>query len=199
EKEPFYAATYIPKTGRHGQPGMMELLPRLKHLWNEKRDKVHDSAQEITRAFQRSIEPQNSQALPDTILTDTVDELSQQFDRVHGGFGGQPKFPMPHTLSFLLRYSHTFDDKEAKSMAQKTLIQMRRGGLFDHVGGGFHRYSTDSKWLLPHFEKMLYDQAMHLLAYNEAYQLTDNPLFKQTCNEITSYLLHDMQDESGGF
>src|SRR5699024_616417 len=199
EKKPFYAATYIPKTGRQGQPGMMELLPRLIQLWDEERNKIHESALEITRAFQQSIEPQNSQALPDTILKDTVDKLSQQFDRVHGGFGGQPKFPMPHTLSFLLRYSHAFDDEEAKVMAEKTLTGMRRGGLFDHIGGGFHRYSTDPKWLLPHFEKMLYDQAIHLLAYTEGYQSTGNPLFKQTSEEIAGYLLRDMQDDNGGF
>ena len=199
EKKPFYAATYIPKRGRQGQPGMMELLPRLKQLWDEERNKIHESAREITSAFQQSIEPQNNQALPGSILKDTVDKLSQQFDRVHGGFGGQPKFPMPHTLSFLLRYSHAFDDEEAKVMAEKTLTGMRRGGLFDHLGGGFHRYSTDSKWLLPHFEKMLYDQAIHLLAYTEGYQSTGNPLFKQTSEEIAGYLLRDMQDDNGGF
>ena len=199
DKKPFYAATYIPKNSRRGQPGLMDLLPRLSELWNENRKKIEGSAREITEAFQQSIKPQNRQSLPENILSDTYQKLSQQFDKAHGGFGSAPKFPMPHTLIFLLRYGHVFDEREATTMVEKTLTAMRRGGLFDHVGGGFHRYSTDSRWLLPHFEKMLYDQAMHLLAYAEGWQALGNQLFKQTIKQTASYILRDLQHEDGAF
>jgi uncharacterized protein YyaL (SSP411 family) len=199
DKEPFYAATYLPKNSRRGQPGMMELIPRIDQLWNEKRDEIEGSAQKITQAFQKSISPQQRQPLPESILGDAQAELQQQYDDTYGGFGSAPKFPTPHTLVFLLRYAHLFDDERARTMAEKTLINMRHGGLFDHIGGGFHRYSTDAHWLLPHFEKMLYDQAMHLIAYSEAYQALGNPLFRQTDDEIATYLLRDMQHEGGAF
>jgi uncharacterized protein YyaL (SSP411 family) len=199
EKKPFYAATYIPKSGRQGQPGMMELIPRLSHMWNDKREKIKGSAQEITRAFQQSVEPQVSRPLSENIFSKTVETLKQQFDSVHGGFGGSPKFPTPHTLTFLLRYAHAFDEIEAEPMVEQTLTQMRYGGMFDQLGGGFHRYSTDSRWLLPHFEKMLYDQAMHLMAYTEGWQALGKPLFKQTAQEIAAYLLRDLQHADGAF
>lgn len=199
DKKPFYAATYIPKSGRQGQPGMLELIPRLDHLWKEERKRIHGSAQEITQAFQESIQPDSSGSLPDDILSKTYTQLEQTFDSIHGGFGSAPKFPTPHTLTFLLRYGHQFDEPNAIAMTEQTLTKMRRGGLFDHVGGGFHRYSTDQKWLLPHFEKMLYDQAMHLMAYTEGWQLTGNPLFKQTVEQNTEYLTRDLQHNGGAF
>ncbi|MBN2731218.1 MAG: thioredoxin domain-containing protein [Balneolaceae bacterium] len=199
DKKPFYAATYIPKTGRQGQPGMMELVPRLAHLWDNERDKVNGSAKEITQAFQKSIQPDGSGTLPDDILPKAYNQLKKTFDAVHGGFGSAPKFPTPHTLIFLLRYAHTSGKEEAGKMVEKTLTAMRHGGLFDHLGGGFHRYSTDAHWLLPHFEKMLYDQAMHLMAYTEGFQLLGNPLFEQTVHDIATYLLRDLQHADGPF
>ena len=131
DKKPFYAATYIPKTGRQGQPGMMELIPRLNHLWNEKREKINGSAKEITQAFQQSIKPDSGHDLPDDMLDKTYSQLEQTFDTAHGGFGSAPKFPTPHTLTFLLRYSDAFDSDGAKDIVTKTLTKMRRGGLFD--------------------------------------------------------------------
>ena len=199
DKKPFYAATYIPKNSRQGQPGMLDLIPRTSHLWNNEREEITGSAEEITQAFQQSIQPTDSNPLPDNILDTAFSQLKQNFDSVHGGFGSAPKFPTPHTLVYLLRYGHQFDEPDAISMAEQTLTSMRRGGIFDHVGGGFHRYSTDPKWLLPHFEKMLYDQAMHLAAYTEAWQLTHNPLFRQTVEEITTYLFQDLQHKDGAF
>jgi len=199
DKKPFYAATYIPKSSRQGQPGMMELVPRLSHLWNNERGKINGSAQEITQAFQQSIQPESSTALPDDILPKTYTRLEQTFDHDHGGFGSAPKFPTPHILTFLLRYGHQFEEKNAVEMAKITLTKMRLGGLFDHLGGGFHRYSTDPRWLLPHFEKMLYDQAMQLMAYTEGWQVTGKPLFKQTVEQIADYLIRDLQDTNGGF
>lgn len=199
EKKPFYAATYIPKRGRQGRPGLMELVPRLAHLWNEEREKIRDSAEEIGQAFQQSIEPVPATELPDGILDQTVSQLHQQFDSEHGGFGGAPKFPTPHTLTFLLRYARYFGREKAKAMAVQTLTSMRRGGLFDQVGGGFHRYSTDTRWLLPHFEKMLYDQAMHLMAYTEGFQATGTPLFRDTAHRLAGYLLRDLRHPGGAF
>ncbi len=177
----------------------MELIPRLNHLWENEREKVNGSAREITQAFQQSITPQSKHPLPNDIHTSTFERLQQQFDSVHGGFGGAPKFPTPHTLVFLLRYAHSAENEEARSMVNQTLTQMRRGGIFDHLGGGFHRYSTDTKWLLPHFEKMLYDQAMHMMAYTEAYQVSGKPLFKQTVDDIAQYLFRDLQHTEGAF
>lgn len=199
DQKPFYAGTYIPKSGRHGQPGMLDLIPRIDHLWKNEREKIKGSAEEITRAFQQSIQPDTETILPEDILQQAFSQLKQNFDSIHGGFGSAPKFPTPHTLSYLLRYGHQFKELKAISMAEQTLTAMRRGGLFDHVGGGFHRYSTDAQWVLPHFEKMLYDQAMHLMAYTEAWQKTRKPLFKQTVGEITGYLFRDLQHKEGAF
>jgi uncharacterized protein YyaL (SSP411 family) len=199
EKKPFFAATYLPKKSLHGQPGLLKLTPELQKVWKEEREKIEESAQKITQGFQKSIEPQQHSALPDDILDQTYQQLHQQFDKDYGGFGNAPKFPTPHTLTFLLRYANVFDDKDARNMTEKTLAKMRSGGLFDHIGGGFHRYSTDRYWLLPHFEKMLYDQAMHLLAYSEAWQSSKNPLYKQTSQSIATYLLRDLQNEDGTF
>jgi uncharacterized protein YyaL (SSP411 family) len=198
-KKPFYAATYLPKSSRRGQPGLTELIPRLRGLWNEEREKIEGSARKITQAFQETIKPKSHGPLPENILVDTRERLQQQFDETYGGFGDAPKFPSPHTLIFLLRYARAFDDKKANDMAGKTLVSMANGGIFDQLAGGFHRYSTDRRWLLPHFEKMLYDQAMHLLAYSEAWQSLRNPLFKRTAQGVASYLLRDLQDEGGAF
>src|SRR5699024_6917931 len=145
--------------------------------------------------FQQSIAHSSSQPLPDDILKQCYHQLSHRFDEQYGGFGDAPKFPIPHTLVFLLRYGHQFNDSQAIDMATQTLTQMRRGGLFEHIGYGYHRYSTDEQWLVPHFEKMLYDQALLLMAYTEAWQLTHNPLFKQTTQQIATYLLRDLQDD----
>ncbi len=199
EKKPFFAATYLPKSGRHGQPGLLQVIPQLDKVWNEEREKIAESARKITLAFQESIKPQSQGPLPENILEKTLEKLDQQFDEEYGGFGSAPKFPTPHTLIFLLRYASAFHDEKAKEMAEKTLLNMTNGGIFDQLGGGFHRYSTDRRWLVPHFEKMLYDQAMHLLAYCEAWQLLKNPLFKRTAQGIAAYLLRDLQDEGGAF
>ena len=118
---------------------------------------------------------------------------------MNGGFGNRPKFPTPHNLIFLLRYWKRTGDKKALEMVETTLQAMRKGGIYDHVGFGFHRYSTDSTWLVPHFEKMLYDQALIAIAYIEAYQATKNELYKKTAQEIFSYVLRDMTSKEGGF
>lgn len=199
DKKPFYAATYIPKKGRQGRPGMLDLIPRIQHLWQNERSQISNTTAEIYKAFQQTIREETGAPLGQQILGKCFQQLSKQYDESYGGFGDAPKFPSPHSLSFLMRYWNQTQQPEALAMAERTLERMRLGGLFDHVGFGFHRYSTDREWLLPHFEKMLYDQAMLLMAYTEAWQITRNPLFKQTAEEIITYVLRDLQSKKGGF
>lgn len=199
DKKPFYAATYIPRQGRHGRPGMRELIPWISQLWENEREKITDSSEEIISAFQKSNVFEAGDQLDEDILDEAYHQYEQQFDEEYGGFGTLPKFPSPHNLMLLLRYAKRNPDSKALQIVEKTLVGMRIGGLFDHIGWGFHRYSTDRKWLVPHFEKMLYDQALLLMAYTEAWQLTKNELFEQTASEIVAYLLRKMQDEEGGF
>lgn len=199
EKKPFYAATYIPKRGRYGRPGMLELIPWIQKIWKEKREKVYGSANEITDVFQRSNEQKPGQALTAEVLHKAYQQFEREFDPEHGGFGKSPKFPSSHNLIFLLKYWKRSGEKQALKMAELTLTGMRMGGLYDHIGFGFHRYSTDAGWLLPHFEKMLYDQALLMMAYTEAWQATGKPLFRQTADEIAAYLFRDLTDEKGAF
>ncbi|MEL7832509.1 thioredoxin domain-containing protein [Fodinibius sp. Rm-B-1B1-1] len=199
DKKPFYAATYIPKVGRQGRPGMRELIPWMSQLWENKRDKIINSTDEIVTAFQKSNDFEITDDLDDTLLDEAYNQYEQQFDNQYGGFGSSPKFPSPHNLMLLLRYADQNPDSKALPMVEQTLTKMRMGGLFDQVGGGFHRYSTDREWLVPHFEKMLYDQAMMLMAYTEGWQLTGNELFKQTVDEVCEYLTRKMRDKDGGF
>jgi len=199
DKKPFYAATYIPKQSRFGRPGLMQLLPRITQLWENDRHKLLDSSEEITNALERSNSFHKSNGGDESTLENAISNYKAQFDDTCGGFGNAPKFPSPHNLIFLLRYGHQNKEQNAIDMVKKTLREMRKGGIFDHIGFGFHRYSTDRKWLLPHFEKMLYDQAMLMMAYTEAWQLTKNPLFEQTVDEIYMYITRDMTHEDGGF
>lgn len=199
QKEPFFAGTYFPKSGRLGRPGMLELLPSIADAWKNKRIELVQSAQKVNEFLQNSNQKKMGDELDASILTDTYSQFVNRYDKIHGGFGTQPKFPSPHNLVYLLRYHHMTGDKTALMMVETTLQQMRLGGIFDHVGFGFHRYSTDKEWLVPHFEKMLYDQAMLTMAYTEAYQITKNPTYKQTADEILTYVLRDMTDDRGGF
>jgi len=199
DKKPFYAATYIPRQGRHGRPGMRELIPWISKLWQNERKKITASSNEIITAFQKSTSFESGDRLSVETLDEAYNQYKHQFDEAHGGFGTSPKFPSPHNLMLLLRYAKQNPESEALQMVEKTLTSMRRGGIFDHIGLGFHRYSTDQQWLLPHFEKMLYDQAMLMIVFSEAWQMTQNPLFKQTANEIAEYLNRKMRSKNGGF
>ena len=190
DKKPFFAGTYFPKLGRYGRAGMMELIPQLSELWNSKNDDILKSAEEISHALINS-----SKFSGDEILSSE----SRRFDPENGGFGKSPKFPTPHSLTFLLRYWKKNNNEDALAIVEKTLKEMRLGGIYDHVGFGFHRYSTDPKWLVPHFEKMLYDQALLAIAYIEAYQATKNELFENTIKEILEYVNRDMRSKKGGF
>jgi len=199
KKDPFFAGTYFPKNGRFGRPGMMELLPSIADAWKNKRSELVQSANKINAYLKKSNKKELGDALDDSILKGTYEQFINRYDKDHGGFGTQPKFPSPHNLIFLLRYHHMTGDKTSLKMVEKTLQKMRMGGIFDQVGFGFHRYSTDKDWLVPHFEKMLYDQAMLAMTYTEAFQITANQDYKKTAEEILTYVQRDMTDSRGGF
>jgi uncharacterized protein len=199
DRKPFYAATYIPKISGFGRMGMMDLIPRLKDIWTNRRGEVLDSAESIVSALQKTEERASGKDLDPGLLDKAQEELAKRFDERHGGFGNAPKFPSPHNLMFLLRCWKRSGDRHALDMVEKTLEAMQRGGIYDHVGYGFHRYSTDREWLVPHFEKMLYDQAMLALAYVEAFQATGKEAYGNTVREIFTYVLRDMTSPEGGF
>ncbi len=198
EKMPFFAATYIPPKARFGRAGMVELVPRLQDVWENRRDEVMDSAGKILAALETAAVPEAEGDLGMEALDRAFEELSGSFDARHGGFGKAPKFPSPHNLLFLLRYWKRTGNPRALEMVESTLAAMRRGGLFDHVGFGFHRYATDETWLVPHFEKMLYDQAMLAMTYVEAWQATGKGLYRRTAEAVFAYLLRDMVTPEGG-
>ncbi|MFW9902635.1 MAG: thioredoxin domain-containing protein, partial [Candidatus Thorarchaeota archaeon] len=199
DKKPFFAGTYFPKESRFGRIGLIDLIKRIKELWKNQRSELLDSADQITFRLQNIDQESPGELFTESALKDAFRQLSIQYDSVNGGFGNRPKFPTPHNLIFLLRYWKRTGEKKALEMVEKTLLEMRKGGIFDQIGFGFHRYSTDSTWFVPHFEKMLYDQALIAIAYIEAYQATKNVLFKNTAKEIFLYVLRDMYSPEGGF
>ena len=200
EKKPFFAATYIPKTSRFGMAGLDTLLPRIITLWRERRVEINVSADGIVSMLQHSSQTANKRTIPGSdLLRQGYDALSGTFDPVSGGFGRAPKFPTPHTLIFLLRYWKRTGDGRALGMVKKTLDEIRKGGIFDQIGFGVHRYSTDAQWRVPHFEKMLYDQALLVMAYTEAYLATKCLEYKKTAGEIITYVLRDMVSPEGAF
>lgn len=199
EKKPFYAATYIPRESRYGIPGMIDLIPAITDLWNNKRYQLMDSAESITSAVSSYDEQEHGSDIDDNLLHIAFKQIESNFDREYAGFGRAPKFPAPHHLTFLLRYWKRTGNANALEMTERTLDSMRMGGVYDQIGFGFHRYSTDRQWLVPHFEKMLYDQAMIVIALAETFQATGNPSHKDTAKEILTYLKRDMLSQEGGF
>ena len=197
DKNPIYAATYIPKESKFGRVGLMELVPRIKAIWNKQRDELENRSAQITSALEQ-VSQQGDELSEDT-LHDGYNQLFGMFDEEHGGFGNAPKFPTPHNLMFLLRYWKRTGDEMAIFMVKKTLDSMLNGGVYDHIGFGFHRYSTDAGWFVPHFEKMLYDQALLSMAYLEAFQASGDEKYGNTAREIFTYVLRDMTDFNGGF
>jgi hypothetical protein len=199
DQKPFFAATYIPKESRFGRLGMLELIPQVKALWMSQGEDVKRSAEEVTQALKKISVVSPVEELNESVLQAAYEQLARSFDEGHGGFGRAPKFPIPHHLTFLLRYWRRSGQKKALVMVEKTLQAMRLGGIYDHLGFGFHRYSTDAHWLTPHFEKMLYDQALLAMAYTEAYQATGKGEYERTAREILTYVLRDMTAPEGGF
>jgi len=198
EQRPFYAGTYFPKEPRYHMPGLLDLLAAIAQQWQDNKEQLLQSSDRITAAMQEKAGEKVERLTRDTIFA-AESQFSQSFDRVFGGFGSQPKFPTPHNIMFLLRYHVLENDAHALEMVEKTLQQMYRGGIFDHVGFGFSRYSTDEKWLIPHFEKMLYDNALLTIAYLETYQITGNDFYKMVATKIIHYIFREMQDSTGGF
>jgi uncharacterized protein YyaL (SSP411 family) len=199
EGKPFYAGTYIPKDNRFGRLGLLELIPRVKKLWAQERNSVLKSADSINAAIISSTIHLPGGNMDASQLDKSFQAFSQDFDPQFGGFGKSTKFPKPLNLLFLLRYWHRTGNKDALAMVGKTLTAMRQGGIYDHLGFGFHRYATDPMWRLPHFEKMLYDQALLVIAYLEAYQATGDAEYANTAKEILNYILQDMTAKEGGF
>ncbi|MCL7412539.1 MAG: thioredoxin domain-containing protein [ANME-2 cluster archaeon] len=197
DKKPIFAGTYIPKRSMYQRAGMMELIPRVRELWETQRNDLDRLGEQIISSLRT--ESMKGEGLNEKTLHDAYEQLFGIFDEQHGGFGNAPKFPSPHNLNFLLRYWKRTGDEMALHMVVKTLEAMSMGGIYDHIGFGFHRYSTDSRWLVPHFEKMLYDQALLAIAYIEGYQVTGNQEFERTVREIFTYVLRDMTDRTGGF
>jgi len=199
DKKPFFAGTYFPKKTRFGRIGLVDLIKRISKLWKNQRIDLVNSADQVTFNLNNVDQESPGEKLDETILIKTYELLSRQFDKINGGFGSHPKFPTPQNLIFLLRYWKRTGDNNALQMVETTLQAMRRGGIYDHVGYGFHRYSTDSNWLVPHFEKMLYDQALIAIAYIEVFHATKKLIYKKTAQEILTYVLRDMISPGGGF
>jgi len=199
EKKPFFTGTYFPKQSIHGRIGLIDLIKNVQSAWQNKRTEIDKSADEITRYLDKSDDIEQNVILDNRILIKAYEFFEERFDKVNGGFGSHPKFPSPHNLVFLLRYYHLTGNKNALYIVEKTLSEMRKGGIYDQIGFGFHRYSTDNKWLLPHFEKMLYDQALLLNAYTELYQITKNEFYKLIAEEIVKYVSRDMTSPEGAF
>ncbi|MDD1694626.1 MAG: thioredoxin domain-containing protein, partial [Methanoregula sp.] len=198
DKKPFFAATYLPKERRFSVYGLLDILPRIVQAWHRQRAGLLQSSGQIISALQA---PQPHTPAPGdaTLLDDGYEDLVLRFDPEYGGFGTAPKFPTPHVLLFLLRYWKRTGKRRALDMAVKTLDAMRDGGICDQIGGGFHRYSTDAQWRVPHFEKMLYDQALLIMAYTEAFQATGNERFRHTAEDIITYVLRDLRSPDGAF
>ena len=198
EQKPFFAGTYFPKQGRYGQFGLVELFDRVAYLWKNERQKLLCAGNEITQAINQRHSDSGQE--PDRAIVETAySQLQRRFDHKWGGFGSAPKFPTPHNLLFLMRYAHAMQEPDALTIATVTLEDMARGGIHDHIGGGFSRYSTDEKWLVPHFEKMLYDNALLLMAYVAAYQHTREERFADVAHRTADYILRELTDAQGGF
>jgi len=207
DQKPFFAGTYYPKTRRYNVPGILEILDAVAKEWYGSRDSLVGTGGKIVEAInQRASKPAQREQrgkemsqTAKTLIHQAKEMLSQSFDERYGGFGRSPKFPAPHNLMFLLRYAKFERDDKILEMVEKTLQQMYRGGIFDHIGYGFSRYSTDEKWLVPHFEKMLYDNALLAAVYAEAYQITGKEFYKTVAVKTLGYVKREMNDAEGGF
>ncbi len=197
EQKPFFAGTYFPKTARYNVPGLMDILNSVRVMWQNEKEKLVQAGNNVAQILH---ETKHSKGEAKKELAEAAAGFYQKtFDDKYGGFGNAPKFPTPHNLMFLLRYYFFTDDKKALEMVETTLRQMYRGGIFDHIGFGFSRYSTDPKWLVPHFEKMLYDNALLTIVYLEAYQLTQKDFYKRVAEKTLAYVMLEMKNGQGGF
>ncbi|MBA4603815.1 thioredoxin domain-containing protein [Thermoactinomyces mirandus] len=199
EQKPFFAGTYLPKQAMYGRMGLMDLLGKISKLWKEERNRAYDVGDQIVEAVKDYLNSMEAGEVQVEIADHAYEQFASQFDEVYGGFGSAPKFPRPHDLLFLLRYYRRTGEPEALQMVTTTLDAMRRGGIFDHLGYGFARYSVDREWLVPHFEKMLYDNALLAIAYLETFQVTKEKRYADVAREIFQYVLRDMKSPEGAF
>jgi len=199
EKKPFFAGTYFPKNTKYGRVGLVELLNNMYSKWIKNKDEIINSSEEVIKALKDYAKRDNCSSISEDLIHQAVKEMKSYYDEFYGGFGTAPKFPTVHKLMLLLRYYKAYNDKDALDMVENTLKSMYKGGIFDHIGFGFSRYSTDNKWLVPHFEKMLYDNALLAYIYTEAYQLTRDNIYKEVVEKIFTYILRDMTSPEGGF
>ena len=198
DKKPFFAGTYFPTTPRFGMPSFRDVLNAVVMQWDTEREKLIQSAENITDMLKNTESVKTNKVNGDIVET-AAEMLRKSYDSIYGGFGSAPKFPIPHELMFLMYYAKINSDETAQTMAEKTLIQMRKGGIFDHIGGGFSRYSTDRYFLAPHFEKMLYDNALLIIAYSAMYSLTSSKVYLETTIKTADYILCEMTSPEGGF
>ncbi|MEK7869839.1 MAG: DUF255 domain-containing protein, partial [Nitrospirota bacterium] len=199
DQEPFFAGTYFPPEDRWGRPGFGTLLKKIADYWEKDAAGVQTQAKEMTERLKGEGRIPSPISVSESVLDDAVTQFKEDFDKIYGGFGGAPKFPPAAGLSLLLRCYRRSGDAHTLAMVTKTLDMMAAGGIYDHIGGGFARYSTDARWLVPHFEKMLYDNALLARVYVEAYQVTKNPDYRRVACEVLDYILREMTGPAGGF
>ena len=198
--KPFFAGTYYPPDDRHGMPSFRRVLEHVVNVYRSKRQEVEEASNEVQQALSSQLRVSGKGlALDHAALVRAAQRIAAKYDRVHGGFGGAPKFPPSMTLDFLMQMANRTDDAGLREIITTTLTKMARGGMYDQVGGGFHRYSVDVRWLVPHFEKMLYDNALLARCYTRAWQWTKEPLFAQIANEILGYVTREMTAPDGAF
>ncbi|PXV90313.1 hypothetical protein C8E03_105223 [Lachnotalea glycerini] len=196
-QQPFFAGTYFPKQSQYGKMGFIDLIDNIREEWNKNKDKLTLAGNEITQLLSKENSRKTDASM--VLIYRSVVLLKKSFDKLNGGFGYAPKFPSPHNLIFLMYYYEKTGDKETMEIAKKTLLQMYRGGIFDHIGFGFSRYSTDAYFLIPHFEKMLYDNALLMISYIRAFQITKNELYKNIAEKTAEYVLRELTHPLGGF
>jgi len=197
--QPFYGGTYFPNQPRYGMPSFQQVLEAMHNVWQNRRDEAVGSAEQLTQHLQASAQVASGGTITPELLDQAVRSITQQFDTRKGGWSKAPKFPAPQTIDFLLRTHQRTGDDEARRQAEFTLQKMARGGMYDQLGGGFHRYSVDERWLVPHFEKMLYDNAQLARAYLHAYQVTGNAEYRCVVEETLDYVKREMTSPEGGY
>jgi uncharacterized protein len=199
--QPFYGGTYFPPEDRFGHPGFASVLTQISRAWQEQRNRIVESAHEVMQQLERhtAVEPGSTSTVDSALLESGFNVFRRTFDTHMGGFGGAPKFPRPAVFRFLLRYHARTGNREALEMVLLTLREMAKGGMNDQLGGGFHRYSVDERWFVPHFEKMLYDQGQLAVSYLEAYQITGETQYAETARRTLDYVLREMTSLEGGF
>src|SRR5688500_7009903 len=199
--KPFYAGTYFPPDDRHGMPSFRRVLEHVVNVYRSRRQEVEEASNEVQQAISQGlrVKPGTEVAISRDVLESAAGKIASTYDPVHGGFGGAPKFPPSMTLDFLMQVANRTNHPKLREIITTTLTKMARGGMDDQIGGGFHRSSVDAKWPVPHFEKMLYDNALRARLYGRAWQWTKEPFFAQIANEILGFVQREMTAPDGAF